>query len=259
MFDNGINIKSNYTLFAFDYGNDCFGPEVEIRTLNSIRKSLMDPNCQGPENVYSIAMDVGKKEHRQQLINQHLLYGIVTYAKGRLGKEPVRSQGHMHKKSAYAHGWSTPEVYEIWEGKAIIYMQEKAADNPGRCFAVAGKPGDVIIVPPSWAHATISADPESPLTFGAWCDRDYGFDYDEVRAHKGLAFFPLIDENNEITWRKNVHYNNQKLIVKEPRQYLEFNLEKGKSIYQQYTEDKDKFNFVPRPDRYEKWWDGFIP
>ena len=111
-------------------------------------------------------MDVGKTEHWPVLKNLHLLYGAVTYAAGRLGKEPVRSQGHIHKVSRHS-GWSTPEVYEIWSGKAIIYMQETAQDQPGRCFAITAEPGDVVIVPPYWAHATISADPEQPLSFGA--------------------------------------------------------------------------------------------
>jgi len=51
-------------------------------------------------------------------------------------------------------------------------MQETAEDQSGRCFAVIAQTGDVVIVPPYWAHATISADPEQPLTFGAWCDRE---------------------------------------------------------------------------------------
>ena len=92
-------------------------------------------------------------------------------------------------------GMSTPEVYEIWAGKAVIYMQEHDGDDPGRCFAVEALPGQVVIVPPGWAHATISADPEQPLTFGAWCVRDFGFDYRGVRAHGGLAFFPLLKED----------------------------------------------------------------
>ena len=28
-------------------------------------------------------------------------------------------------------GWSPPEVFEIWTGPAIVYAQERAADNPG--------------------------------------------------------------------------------------------------------------------------------
>ena len=71
-----------------------------------------------------------------------MLFGAVSYAAGSLGDEPVRSQGHVHRISSHS-GWSPPEVYEIWTGKAFIYMQEKVADNPGRCFAIEAGPGDL--------------------------------------------------------------------------------------------------------------------
>jgi glucose-6-phosphate isomerase, archaeal len=187
-----------------------------------------------------------------------LLYGAVTYAAGRLGNEPVRSQGHIHKVSPRS-GWSTPEVYEIWSGKAIIYMQETVEDQPGRCFAVVAKPGDVVIVPPYWAHATISADPEQPMTFGAWCDRKYGFEYDGVRAHKGLAWFPVLDENGTIKWQKNPSYMDSQLVIKKPEDYASFDIVKGKSIYAQMEEDNNRFKFVPFPSLKENVWKGFIP
>ena len=254
----GFDIRPTVDPMGFEYGTGVFGPEVENRTLDSIRKSLSNPDCSGPDPVYSIAMDVGKTEHLPQLKQQHLLYGVVTYAAGRLGDEPVRSQGHIHKISPHS-GWSTPEVYEIWSGKAIIYMQESANDQPGRCFAVEAKPGEVVIVPPSWAHATISADPEQPLTFGAWCDRDYGFEYDDVRRHKGLAWFPLITEDGTICWIKNQNYQDCTLIVKQPEKYTQLGLEPGKPIYSQYEENHQKFLFVPNPELVEPVWKKFIP
>ncbi len=52
---------------GFEYSEDIFGPEVENRTLDSIWKSLRDPDCTEPETVYSVAMDVGKKKHSQIL------------------------------------------------------------------------------------------------------------------------------------------------------------------------------------------------
>ena len=73
-----------------------FGPIVENRTLEAIRQNLMDPQSQGPEIVYSIAMDVGNNQDKQAMLERNLLYGAVTYAKGTIGKEPVRSQGHIH-------------------------------------------------------------------------------------------------------------------------------------------------------------------
>jgi len=258
-FNNGIDVYPIKNKMGFTYGKGSFGPKVENRTLNAIRPSLLDPNCEGPAIVYAIAMDIGKEIHKPILEKFHLLYGAVTYAAGRLGDEPIRSQGHKHKISAYAKGWSTPEVYEIWSGTAIIYMQESASDDPGRCFAVKAKQGEVVIVPPGWAHATISADPLVPLTFGAWCDREYGFDYDEVRAHKGLAWFPVLNGKNKIKWKANPAYQTSILTEKRPRIYTEFKIEPGKSIYAQFEEDFSKFNFVPNPVVAEKLWEGFIP
>lgn len=258
-FEPGLEVRPLVNPMGFSYGEGCFGPKEEIRTLDAIRTSLMDPGCQGPEIVYAIAMDVGKEKHRSALKERHLLFGVVTYAEGKLGKEPIRSQGHIHKSSAYAKGWSTPEVYQIWSGRAVIYMQETAEDEPGRCFAVYADPGDIVIVPPGWAHATISADPFVPLTFGAWCDRDYGFEYDQVRKHKGLAWYPVIANDGRLDWHFNVHYRRSKLVEKKPEDYRMFAIETGKCIYSQFEEDHDRFLFVPLPLLKESVWRGFIP
>ena len=258
-FNSGLPIIPGTSPLGFKYGEDCFGPEVENRKLDDIRKSLMDENCEGPEIVYAIAMNVGKKKHYAQLKDQHLLFGIVTYASGKLGKEPIRSQGHIHKKSAYGQNWSTPEVYQIWSGKAVIYMQEFTDDNPGNCYAVYAEPGDIVIVPPNWAHATISADPETPLTFGAWSDFDYGFEYEKIRSQKGLAWFPLLKDNGELTWKNNDNYEETYLTIKRPNSYKEFGIQQKKSIYKQYEENKDLFLFVPKPYLKKEVWESFIP
>lgn len=257
-FDPGFNIEPLVNPLGFNYGKDCFGPTVENRTLDSIRKSLMDPNCDGPEIVYSIAMDIGKIEHLQTLKEKMLLFGAVTYSAGKLGKEPIRSQGHIHRKSSHS-GWSPPEIYEIWTGKAIIYMQEFANDNPGKCFAVYAETGDVVIVPPNWAHATISADQSQPLTFGAWCDREYGFEYDKVRAHGGLAWFPLVGDNGEITWHSNPEYEKSDLIKKNPNDYSQFGIIKGEAVYKTFEKNHDVFQYVSKPYLKEKEWGEFIP
>lgn len=244
---------------GFIYGEDCFGPKPEFRRLSDIRKSLLNPGCTGPEYVYGIAMDVGKKIHRKQLIEMGLLFGLVSYASGTLGKEPIRSQGHVHIKSSGANNWSTPEVYEIWSGNAVVYMQEYVLDDPGRCFAVYAGPGEVVIVPPGWGHAAINITPDQEMIFGAWCVRDYGFDYSDVREHNGLAWFPLFETDGSITWERNRSYETSELIEKEPRIYPEFEIETGIPIYTQFENDPGRFSFVPRPDLYQQMWENFIP
>ena len=257
-FDPGFDIEPLSVDEGFRLGAGCFDRGVEFRKLDSLRGSLREPDCDGPVNVYAIMMDVGRREDLPAMEERMLLYGVVTYAAGRLGREPIRSQGHIHKVSAHC-GWSTPEVYEIWTGRAVIYMQETGEDAPGRCYAVEAGPGDVVIVPPYWVHATVSADPDQPLTFGAWCDRDYGFVYDQVRSHGGIAWFPLLKEDGYLTWEKNPAYQTDELIIKGPSTYAALGLEKGKPIYRQFREDPDRFLFVSDPKRAADVWARFIP
>ncbi|MDR0720169.1 MAG: hypothetical protein LBF78_11085 [Treponema sp.] len=256
-FDPGFGITVMKEVMGFRYGDDTFGPTPELRSLEAIRKSLLDPECKGPDPVYAIAMDVGKIQHRQILQEKMLLYGVVAYAAGKLGEEPVRSQGHIHRVSKHS-GWPPPELYEIWSGRAIIYMQENADDDPGRCFAVTAEPGELVLVPPGWAHCTISADPQRALVFGAWCDREYGFEYEQVRAHHGLAWYPVW-RNGHIVWFKNPRYQEGKLIKKSPEKYDSFGIKDGIPIYTQFEQDFEIMQFISDPVIKEEQWKGFIP
>ena len=254
----GFDIKAVSDPLGFEYGPGVFGPQVELRTLDSIRKSLLDPHCEGPEIVYSIAMDVGNEADKEEIVKRNLLYGAVTYAKGLLGKEPVRSQGHIHAVSPSC-GESTCEVYEIWSGTAVIYMQETAQDYPGRCYAVIAKAGDVVIVPPKWAHATIVGDVNENMTFGAWCVRDYGFDYVDVRRHGGIAFFPIVADDGQMEFIRNEKYQDCELIIKKAREYPDFGIEKGIPVYTQFQQDPDRFLFVSNPKLAENLWNNYEP
>lgn len=255
--DTGFNLQVDMKNLSFIYGDDSFGPETEKRKLDDIRGSLSDPSVDGPEIVYAVAMDVGKLIHKEDLIKRNLLYGAMIFEKGIVGKEPVRSQGHIHAISASCNA-STCEVYEIWAGEAYIYMQEYATDNPGRCFAVHAKARDVVIVPPNWAHCTINANPSQPMLFGAWCVRDYGFDYTGVRAHKGVAFFPEVSEQG-ISFVQNKSYETCKIEVLEAREYPEFNIQKGIPIYTQYENNPDLFQFVTNPEHCQTVWKDYRP
>lgn len=258
MFNPGFPVSVNHKLMTFEYGPGVFGPQVEQRHLDDIRQSLLDPHAQGPDVVYSIAMDIGLRADRADLEQRMLLFGAVTYAAGNIGREPVRSQGHIHAISPSCN-YSTAEVYEVWSGKCIVLMQETAQDNPERVYAVTANPGEVLIVPPGWAHATINGDPDTPLSFGAWCIRDYGFEYADVRAHHGLAFYPILDDGGGISWRHNDNYDDVELIEKRPQDYHALGMVAGTPIYQQYRENHGQFNFVTRPQEYMDVWQNYEP
>jgi len=138
-------------------------------------------------------------------------------------------------------------------------MQEFSGDYPGRCIAVSGKAGDVIVVPPGWVHATISADSSSPLTFGAWCVRNYGLEYDDIRKHRGIAWFPVFNDSGQIEWIRNANYSSSTLNLVDAFPYPVLRIEQGKPIYTQFEEDNNRFLFVTRPDLFAEIWDKIIP
>lgn len=257
-FNPGFDIRPQLETMSFEYGEGVFGPEVERRRLDDIRKSLRDKNADGPEIPYVVAMDVGKTSDRDDLLSRNLLYGAMIYSAGKIGDEPVRSQGHVHAISPSC-GSSTPEVYEIWDGEAIIYMQETTNDNPGRCFAVHAQPGDVVVVPPAWAHYTVNANTSRPMLFGAWCVRDYGFDYTGVRSHGGLAWFPLVNDDGSLHWVPNDSYKTDGISQREARGFNEAGVSKGLPIYTQYEKDPELFSFVTRPEVIKDIWANYEP
>lgn len=257
-FDPMLGVRCSGDDLQFAYEDGVFGPAPQMRSLDAIRPSLRNPDCAGPDPVYSIVMDVGREEHRAALHSRMLLFGVVAYAAGRLGEEPVRSQGHIHAIAPHCN-WSTPELIEIWEGRAIVYAQERATDDPGRCVAVIARPADTVVVPPGWAHCVINADPESRMVFGAWCDRQYGFVYDQVRAHGGLAWFPVLADNAEIHWDRNPRYRRSQVQVRPARAYPEFGLQAHLPIYEQFARDASSVEWVSHPAVVADLWPRFEP
>lgn len=258
-FDPGLDIRfrADHEL-DFEFGPGVFGPKPEYRSLDSIRQSLRNPNCAGPSPVYAIAMDVGRVEDREEMQNRMLLFGVVMYASGRLGDGPVRSQGHKHAVAPHC-GWSTPELFEVWEGRAIIYGQEKAGDDPGRCVAVEAGPGERVVMPPGWPHFVANTDVHSHLTFGAWCDRQYGFEYAQMRAHHGLAWYPLMSETGRISWEPNPAYAFSELKQKKARDYPELGLPPVGPIYELLRRSPKSIEWVSNPEKFRGLWPHFEP
>lgn len=248
----GFEIGFNRRAHEFEYGEGVFGPQTEIRRLDDIRASLENPGSSGPSILYCIAMDIGNELDRKAMLTRNLLFGAVWYAEGTIGEEPVRSQGHVHAISPSCNS-STCEVYEIWDGEACIYMQQYDGDEPGRCIAVHAGPGDVVVVPPGWVHATVNADPERSMMFGAWCVRDYGFDYRGVREHGGIAYFPVMRDGS-LYWKRNERYSASLFMECRSREYPELGIKKGIPIYRQFQTDPDSFLFVSNPNLANEIW-----
>src|SRR5205085_11574087 len=105
----------------------------------------------------------------------------------------------------------------------------------------------------------INADPRCRMAFGAWCDRQYGFDYTGVRAHHGLAWFPMLKKFGDIAWERNPRYAESTLEQRCPRRYPELGLDAERSLDGQFIENPDSVMFVAEPQRASHCWPAFIP
>jgi glucose-6-phosphate isomerase, archaeal len=177
---------------------------------------------------------------------------------GKLGDEPVRSQGQVHAVAPHC-GWSTPELFEIWRGHAIIYGQEKSGDDPGRCVAIKAGPGERVVMPPRWAHYVVNADTTSQLIFVACCDRQYEFDYTQMRAHHGLAWFPVFGASGEIGWDANPNYLASTLERRKARNCPERGLSTTLPTYESFRLHPESVQWVSTPERFTALWRDFQP
>ncbi|NYY79802.1 glucose-6-phosphate isomerase [Raoultella planticola] len=183
-----------------------------------------------------------------------LLFGVVTYAAGRLGKNrfAVRDMSIASASTAAGRRRSCMK-----SGRESHYLHARVRGGRPRTLLCghrrAGRKGTGTA---RLGHATISASRDEPLTFGAWCDREYGFEYDAVRARKGLARYPRCRMNRlSGCIIRTIFPGGCRLL---PRQYTEFGITSA-PVYQQFIDDPARFQFISRPDKTAELWRNFHP
>ena len=181
-----------------------FGPgvttaEAVVRRLDEVRALLRDPLATGPDHLYTIYMDIRVPGRAEALRSLGLGYGAVVYNHGAIGGEALRSQGHVHSAPA-ATGVAFSEVYEFWHGRGLVYMQDSATDQVSDVIVVEAGPGDKVVIPPGWAHATINLG-EEPMAFGAVYALEARLLYEPLRKLQGMAHYVLADGSLEVNPR----------------------------------------------------------
>ena len=87
---------------------------------------------------------------------------------------------------------------------------------------------------------------------------EYGFEYAEIRRHKGIAWYPVF-EGDGLKWIRNTNYHFSELVRKAPREYHDLGIGKGKSIYKIFEDAPDTFLYVPNPSVKKEVWISFEP
>jgi glucose-6-phosphate isomerase len=195
-------------------------------------------------------MDIRLPGRVQALRSLGLGYGAVVYNHGALGAEALRSQGHVHSAPA-STGVAYSEIYEFWCGRGLVYMQDSATAHVSDAIVVEAGPGDKVVIPPGWAHATVNLG-DSPMAFGAVYALEARLLYEPLRALQGTAHYVLADG----TLEENPRYRAVPAARRQsPHEVPGHGIGHGRPAL---SGDLSRLDLVSRPERYPEVWKRLV-
>jgi glucose-6-phosphate isomerase len=247
----GLDLALDPTNLALEFGPDVVHPEGERRLLDDVRLTLATPDASGPEHLYTIYMGICARPDLEALERQALLYGAVVYNHGEIGRERLRSQGHIHSRKP-GTDLRYSEVYEFWTGHGFVYLQKECAPEVTRALLVPVGPGDKVVVPLGWVHLTVAA-PNEILSFGAWCATENELEYAQLRALGGPAHFVL--GSGEVV--PNPRYRRVADVeTVAPGDLPLLDVPTDRPIYSAWQEEPSRFDFLPQPELVRHAWNS---
>jgi glucose-6-phosphate isomerase len=246
----GLEVQLDPETLTLAFGPGIATAPVTLRSLDEVRPMLQDPEATGPEHLYTIYMDVQVPGLGETLGRRGLGYGAVVYNHGALGREFLRSQGHVHSTPP-ATGVGYSELYEFWHGRGLVYMQSSVEAEVDDAIVVEAGPGDKVAIPPGWAHATVNVG-DGPMAFGAVYAPAAALLYEPLRRRRGTAHYVLADGTIEA----NPAYRRVPEARRQPAHaFPEQGIEPGRPALAALRQDETRLDFVSRPEAFPELWE----
>jgi glucose-6-phosphate isomerase, archaeal len=242
----GFPVQLDPDRLALSFVAGIGGPAPTVRRLDEVRPLLQDPGCAGPDHLYTIYMDL-RVPAWAELRSLGLGFGAVVCNHGALGGEALRTQGHVHATPP-STGVAPAEIYEIWHGRGLVYMQDSATAEVGDAIVVEAGAGDKVVIPPGWAHATVNLG-DSPMAFGAVYALEARLLYEPLRARRGTAHYVLSDGTLETNPRYRAVPEARRVA---PHEVPELGIGRGRPLLHG---DLSRLDLVSRPERHLALWE----
>ncbi len=159
---------------------------IKIRKLEEMREVLMNPEADGPEDVY--VMIRGRPN-------------ITVLVPGKIGQEFTKTYGHYHRDDR-------SETYKVLFGEGRMLVQNREAND---VKLLEMKAGEKVVVPEGYAHTMINTG-EGPLVTADDCPTDAETnvnDYELIKEKQGFAVY-VVEEGGEIKTVPNPRYKKYK-------------------------------------------------
>lgn len=154
-----------------------------VRRLSSMRGMYADEAAYAALLAQGDALLYEVYEIQRPQVSGELLSGTSIVHPGKVGAEYFMTKGHFHSVL------ETAEVYYCLAGQGVMVME-----NPEGDWAVEPlRPGEVLYVPPRWAHRSVNTGAAADLVTFFVYPGHAGHDYGSIEKH---GFRKLIVERD---------------------------------------------------------------
>ena len=242
-------------------GKDIVEVEPVAKKTEALETVLMDPEGQGPEEMFYAYRGVMQKADLAMLKSHDLRHDIIVIPPGKVGKEYAKTTGHGHAVvPGSPHTYA--EIYFVLHGTAHYLCQKIRHGDGGKpqvldAFCIIAKAGDVVFIPSDYDHFTINAS-DGTLIVGNWAGTNYTQTYDTIAACRGACYY-LVDEGGTLKAQPNEHYNVRgELAFREPDYSLAYGFKKGSRPYSTVVKNPRYFEYLAGRGRHQQLLEAWM-
>ena len=245
---SSLNLKKNSALpISLQNGRVIFGkettkPKVEIKSYKKYRNFFKDQKLDKDKKMYYIYRNSCLRKDESVFNKNGLRYDITVIQPGKIGQEPSRTIGHIHKSLPKIGRPS--EIYQVIRGKAIFILHNLKTNT---IYPIERTANQKIIISGNNAHITINADIKNPLVVAnIFINKKNVSDYSFFKKTQGPAWYPIVSKN-KIQFIKNQKSNSKTKLAPISKKYSfpkSIKINKKEPLYEEFLKNPKKFSFL---------------
>lgn len=199
------------------------------------------------DTLYFGARYIEKTADEKIFVDNDFMADMTVFNPGMVGNEFVKTVGHYHQNKP-GTDVAYPEVYEAITDN-IEFLLQTMPDKNGKVEViwVITEAGDKVVMPPGYGHVSMNVGTEPAIEVDIQKrDNPNGSDYSLFKERAGGAFY-----RTEEGLIPNPNYEVSSLRIVKPLERPEWGITKGKSLYDSFVENPEKFDYLINPEKYD--------
>jgi glucose-6-phosphate isomerase len=222
------------------FGGQMCSPSVEIKSYKKYKSFFYQKRLDKNKELYYIYRNSCLEKDSPVFKKYGLRYDITVILPGSIGKEPIRTIGHVHKN--LKNTGRPAEIYQIISGNAIFLLHDT---DKNIIYRIKRRSGQKIVIPGYCAHITINQSSKEPLVVAnIFIDKKNVSDYKFFEKTNGPSWYP-IRHRNKIIFEKNPNGDSMTMLAPSSKNIpLPKAISNNASLYKEFIGNPKKFSFL---------------